>query len=299
MTDSIPLSPEILKNTINMRPSASAREKALMEKVATENWGHVRPYSVLLVSMSNHWAPTAWAKVADMIKFTLDQGIYCGFNELRDRCFEPYDALGTMRNEGINIALAEGYEWLCYVDNDVLPEPDMLIKMLQHPVSIIVPYVVEPGSGMRLHGPHREPNTGLQPIRWSVLSMILFRTNVFHCTGPTFWSDAIGADEGIHFQRLWYYGHRPFVDTNCQLIVSGKPTYPLSFNRMPLPTRAELWEKRKRDMERAPDRRPIDPDNPKCVGDAYMPFAFGEEKKQEELKEIQPEIRGSGDKTEG
>ena len=103
-------------------------------------WPHMRPNSVLVAAMGNHWkAPGSWNKVIDMLDYTTNQGVYCAFQEVQDRCFNPYDALGTMRNEAALTALTEGFQYLCYIDNDVLPEPDCLYRLLQRGQSITAP----------------------------------------------------------------------------------------------------------------------------------------------------------------
>lgn len=196
-------------------------------------WTHIRPNSVLVAAMGNHWHQGSWNKVIDMIDFTQEQGVYCALSEIQDRCFQPYDALGTMRNEAILAALGEGFQYLCYVDNDIKPEKDYLLRLLQWQLPIVAPYTAEPGTGGRLFGPNTiQPNTGVQRAKWCVLSMLLFNTGVFHAIGPEFWRDAIGADEGYHFTKLHYYGYHLYIDTSLHLEVQHRPLYPLALNRV-------------------------------------------------------------------
>lgn len=232
-------------------------------------WGHIRPDSVLICPMGYYWAPGSWQKVVDMMIYTQQQGVYVAMSELQDRCFQPYDALGTMRNEAAIIAMNEGFEWLLYLDNDVQPERDTLLRMLHWQMPIISPFVAEPGNGRRLFGPTWEPNQGLKPAKWVVLSMLMFRTNVFNCVGTRFWSDAIGADEGYHFQTLWRYGHHPWIDTNTQLVTAGGPHYPLSSNRMNAQQRRELWERLQSNRRNPPDRTIVAGAD---KGKTYLPF---------------------------
>src|SRR3990167_6016955 len=255
----------------NVRNFANGAEKE--GAAAPARWPHLRPDSVLIAAIGFHWAQGSWQKVLDMLDYYNQHGVYAALSEVQDRCFEPYDALGTMRNEAANMARNEGFEWICYVDNDIQPEPDTLIRLLQWQLPIVAPYVVEPGTGKRLFGPGWEPNQGLKPVRWSVLSMLLMKTAVFNCFGTEFWADAIGADEGFHFQKLWHYGHRPWVDTNTHLVVGGAPHYPLASNRLPSAQRAQLWDRVNEKRNMPPDRRPIDPNNVRDVVDGqYLPF---------------------------
>ena len=152
----------------------------------------------------------------------------------------------------------------------------MLLQLLGWQVPIVAPYIVEAGTGRKLHGPVWDPDLGLRPLKWCVLSMVLFRTTVFNClAGALLWSDAIGADEGFHFQRLAYYGHRPYLDTNVHLVVDERPHYPLATMRF---TKAEYdayWDNKRVERLQPPDRRPIKADETQVVDGEYNPFAGG------------------------
>lgn len=256
----------------NVRYVSSPGDRKLSQWRTENTWLHQRPFSVLIAAMGNHWRAGSWQKVLDMAQFANDQGFSVAIEELMDRCFQPYDAIGAMRNEAIMKA-QQGYEFLLYVDNDVLPPPDMLVRLLSWDVPIVAPLVLEPGSGKPLHGPWRRPNSGLQATRWCVLSMLLFKTTVFNATGPEFWNDSIGADEGYHFQKLWHYGHRPYLDTNQLLEVADIPTYPLASNRMTQDDYGLFWGLKRRRFIGAPNREPIEPNDPRVdpLGE-YLPF---------------------------
>jgi len=261
---------------IHVRNFPSEPELKRANESQNSRWNHIRPDSILVCSMGFHWSGDgfSWNKVCDMVQHTQDAGHYVGLSELQDRCSDPYDALGTMRNEAILMALNEGFEWLLYIDNDVEPEPDVLTRLIQRQHSILSPFIAEPGTGRQLFAPNMHTNTGLQPAKWTVLSMLLFRTSVFNATGPDFWRDPIGADEGFHFQKLWFLGHRPFIDTDIQLVVGGAPHYPLSTNRLPSDERRELWDKINEKRNRPPNRSPMDPDGPHVVDGEYMPWSI-------------------------
>ena len=235
------------------------------------SWAHCRPNSVLITAMGYHWKPGCWQRVMDMVHYTNSQGYFVAFEELMDRCFQPYDALGAMRNEAI-FRGQQGYEWLLYIDNDILPQPDTLVRLIERDESIIAPYILEPGTNKPLHGPIRSPYSGLQKIRWCVLSMLLFRTSVFNCTSDEFWNSAMGADEGYHFQKLWRYGHRPRLDTDLMVSVASTPTYPLATNRMEKQNADAFWGKRKDWLLAVPDRRPVNPSDPRVQNGEYFPF---------------------------
>ena len=264
------------------RSYATQKEREIGIWRHENSWPHIRPASVLVCAMGNHWQQGTWQKTIDMVKFASDKGVYCAYTELLDRCSTPMDAFGTMRNEALIIAMTEGFEWLCYVDNDIQPEPDYLMKLLSWDVPIVAPFVVESGTGRPLHGPIQQPNTGLRAVKWTVLSLLVFRVSVFNCVGPRFWGDAIGADEGYHFQTLWHYGHRPYLDTNTQLVVSKRPTYPLSGNRMGFQERMVLWEEKRASLMQPPDRRPINPNENLVENGEYWPFKISDATKPAE-----------------
>lgn len=199
-------------------------------------WANHNPKSVLIACIGNHWKPGAWQHVVDMMRFTIDQGIHCELQEIQDRCFDYADALGTMRNEANIVALNRGLEWVLYVENDTFPPKDALVKLLSWwdmaRANIVVPFVCESGTGMPLHGPQPGPNTGFHWLKWSVLSFVLFKTSIWQSFGHRFWADAIGADEGFHFQHLAQRGYYLGMDSGLQVPVTRRPQYPLAFNTL-------------------------------------------------------------------
>ena len=234
-----PVSPSARHTVLRSYPSQPELENA--HRQMERGWTHIRPNSVLVAAMGNHWRQGSWNRVLDMVEHTQEQGIYCALSEIQDRCFQPYDALGTMRNEAILTAMGEGFQYLCYIDNDIQPGKDYLLKLLQWQMPITAPFIAEPGTGTKLFGPGSiEVNTGLQRAKWCVLSMLLFNMSVFRGAGVDFWQDAIGADEGYHFTKLHYYGYPLYIDTGVQLEVGGQPLYPLAMNRISSGSMADI-----------------------------------------------------------
>lgn len=270
----IPADPRLAQ--MSVRYSASGFEKQWNEERQQRGWGHSRPFSCYVGAIGNHWKPRSWAKTIDMVQYANEHGMYVVFEEVQDRCQEPYDALGVMRNEVLTKAEYGGYEYVVMVDNDILPAPDTLFRMLRkmwrHNVSVCAPLVYEPGTGRPLHGPTAEPYTGLQAGRWNVLSMILFKTSVFRSFPPGgFWHDPRGADEGFHYQKLYNAGHHPMLDTEVVLDIQQAPTYPLTIDKQE--NRDAMWDARKQSFQSVPDRRPEHPDDPRVNEHGiYMPF---------------------------
>ena len=257
---------------------ASDPERARMQEKMERSWPHIRPDSVYIAAMGNHWGARSWSRVADLMMHTSQQGYATWLVEHQDRNFNPFDAMGVMRNEAAIDALMAGFEWILYLDNDVLPNKDYLIRLLQWDVSIVAPMVVENETNRQLSGPGLQANTGLQGAKWTVLSMLLMRTSVLRAVGMpagAFWQDPMGADEGYHFKKLWGVGHRPYIDTTMPLRVDGRPHYPLATNRMSYEDRTRFWEAKLDQLQRPPDRRPEDPYSSMVDENGeYMPFTF-------------------------
>ena len=191
---------------------------------------HVRPNSILIAAMGNHWHSSCYEAVHDMAEHAFKAGFVCCLWEMPDRCHRPYDALGVMRNTAYMRALQEGWEYLLYVDNDMRPEKDALVRLLRQPVPIVSPIVEYwDGQNHSLLMPLLRKNQGLVMVTSCVLSFVLFRATVFFPFALTpFWQDALGADEAYHFQRLALAGHYPFVDTNVSVLCMSAPHYPLN-----------------------------------------------------------------------
>ena len=204
-------------------------EEVFNWRVANGYPPHVRPFSTMIAAIGNHWHPDCFEAVHEMAKQTYEQGYDVCFYEEHDRCYQPYDALGIMRNLAYMKAITQGYEFLLYVDNDVKPDPKVLVNLLHRFVPIVSPIIdYWDGNDYDQGLPRMEKNRGLALIGSIPLSMVLFQTRVFMpWVVQPFWQDAIGADESYHFQKLEAAGHRPFVDTDETVIAVSAPHYPL------------------------------------------------------------------------
>ena len=255
---------------VNIRYNQTEMDRRYANERIAESYFHCRPYSCYVAAIGNHWKPGSWAAVLNMVHYCNGQGMYVVMEELQDRCLRPYDALGTMRNEAL-IRAEQGFEFICYIDNDVLPDETLLARLMLRNVPIVAPYVVEPGSGRPLHGPVRQMWKGLQPVRWNVLSMMVHKTAVYRAFPPGgFWKDAVGADEGYHFQQYYAAGHTPMIDTDVVMQVCGSPLYPLTVEKGE--NSEAVWAQRKAQFSQLPDRRPVDPTDPRQENGVYMPF---------------------------
>lgn len=249
------------------------------KRQSSHRWPHAAPNSVLVASIGNSWKGDSWAKTMDMCEFAHKEGIPVDFREFQNRCLEPYDALGTMRNEVFTSALSGGYEFVMMVDNDVQPEPDTLYRLLMQDEPLISPYVEEPADPTQpgkprrvLHGPFREPYAGVYPVKWNVLTMLLFKVNYVKALGNDFWQDAVGADEGYHFQKSYEKtGVYPKIDSSIVLKAGGAPLYPLTVRKSE--NYEEVWQERRERFDSVPDRSPVWADDPRRTDQGvYLPF---------------------------
>ena len=143
--------------------------------------GHVSPYSVLVAAMGNHWVRQpevdCYVAVHRMAKFHADQGYRVCFYEVQDMCKEPYDALGIMRNKAMFRAIDEGFEYLCYVDNDIEPPENALNALITHEFDVMAPRIeFWNGEHYGLAMPRTPPNIGIGTCVNVVLSMLVIRT---------------------------------------------------------------------------------------------------------------------------
>lgn len=251
-------------------------DKVFGDERNNKGWPHVRPFSCFVGAIGNHWKPGSWARTVDMVQHCNEQGMFVRLDEIQDRCSKPYDALGVMRNEVIMRAEAGGYEYVCMVDNDVLPAHDTLLRMLRrmflNQVTALAPYVLEPGTSRPLHGPVCDQFVGIRPVRWNVLSMIVFKTSVFRGFPPgSFWDNPLGADEGYHYQKLYNMGHTPFIDTDVMLPVYQAPHYPLTIDKQA--NAEQMWASSEAERQAIPNRDPLDPRDPRRTPEGvYLPF---------------------------
>lgn len=220
---------------------------------------HLQYNSVLVVAISNEWCEGSWWRVQQMLAHTEEQGFTIAFEEMDDMSLLPTDAIGIMRACGALMALDAGFEWCFLIDTDILPEPDLLVRLLQHDRPVLYPLLhakedLYPWAP--LSSPVLKPGMGLQTVQWAAMSAMLFNTHVFNCLDAYAWH---GHDR--HFaQCLNHFGHRIYVDTDTVLEVARGPS------RHPSKSWDELWAGLKRAYERRQgqdrDRRPPPDWNP-------------------------------------
>lgn len=227
MNSSAKLTPVVFRDrtwlgTVHERELLERRSSAGLPK-------HVAPFSTLVAAMGNHWHPGCYEAAVEMCDYTAKkQGYTVTLYEESDRCYQPYDGLGIMRNMAYMRAIREGYEYILYLDNDVQPNSGTLSTLLTCMVPIVTPIITfADGQDHGLQMPKMERNRGLAMVNNVVLSCLLIYVPVFlpWATGG-FWDSQIGADEGYHFAKLLNTGHRPFVYTNEVVTCMAPPLFP-------------------------------------------------------------------------
>ena len=193
---------------------------------ASYHYPHIKPKSVLVTPIGTLWEKDAWWRLQDMLLYTAMAGHSVSIQEMRDSNLFSSDAISFMRWSASMLARDSGVEWLLMVDNDALVEKDTLVKLLAWDMPVVFPLLEDleqkyPEEMSPLHVPERlEPNTGLQPVRWSAMSVMLFNPKIFNVLEPYAW-------RGTDFQfgqALNYIGHREYVDTNTVVKVARSPS---------------------------------------------------------------------------
>lgn len=244
-------------------------------------FNHVLPNSVVVVTIGNLWAEGTWHRLMDMVVHAERAGLVVAVQEVDDTSLMPGDAIGRMRASAAMTGLDSGAEWLLMVDNDVLLEPDTLERLLTHDRPVVFPLLNDLEGRYPwapLTSPRLEPNTGLRPVRWAAMSVMLFNPRIFNAVSAYAWH----ADDYAFGQHLNHIGHRIYVDTDTLVSVVRGPS------RIQMKPWDEAWEsmrimhQRIREEER--DRRPppghdsVFSNNVTPAG-AYMPLGSRFEEK--------------------
>jgi len=226
--------------TLGDRGFSSREERALYEKQVAYGWPNSQPNSVYIACVGQMWATGSWEAVTKMMEATQEAGFNCWRQETSDpKIHIPYTDIESMRDSGAVEAMRLGFDYLCWIDNDIHPEPDLLLRLMASEKPVIVPFINGPAN---ISSPKYIFGQGVQPIKWAVLSMLLIKTTVLNCLGPVPTTGLTG--EGDFFRRLAYYGHQAWMDTDSVLEASS-----------PSVIAGRTWDKYWEDMESAWNRR--------------------------------------------
>lgn len=243
-------------STYDIRYYPSTIELRNVQETWGEKFPHVRPDSVFVGSIGTNWSKGAWQKVIDMVEHTNKMGVCCWFNEIPDnKCTVPYHDISMMRDMACMHAHNLGFEWFLMLENDALPEKDLILRLLKWQVSVISPYIVDSDRSKTIAWPHHERGNGIKPVNWTALTCLLLWTKVLNCFDSCRpFQDTF--TEGDFFNKLAHYGHRAYQDTNTDLAIAKNPTYHGTLNSLHDTWR--FWEDIDKDRRKSSDRKPID-----------------------------------------
>ena len=193
---------------------------------APHRFMHLCPSSILITPIGNLWEDGCWYRLQDMMLYTARQGYSVSIHEMSDASLFSGDAIGLMRWSASMLARDGGVEWLLMVDNDVMLQPDTLVRLLAHDRPVVFPLLndleqkwpkeVSPLS----NPPDLASGGGLVPVRWAAMSVMLFNAKIFNVLETMAWW---GTD--YHFgQALNNIGHRIYVDTDTRVDVVRGPS---------------------------------------------------------------------------
>lgn len=270
----VPISKHLsAKNESVLVPTfATHQESTLFDLQADYSRPHSRPGSVCVVPIGTMWQKNCWTAVVDMFMHTNQNGLTCWIQEVKDpRAGYPYEHLGAIIDHGMLQARNRGFEYVCVLNTDVLPEPDLLIKLLGAELPIIAPIILDPDTGKAVGAPNHEVNTGIKPMRWVPMSFLLIKATVLNCFGVNVCTGT--ASEDMIWEKFWHYGHRPYLDTRHPLKMATHAT------RSGNLTMSERWEWLKTVDERrrhTPNRK--GPSDMPHQNDVYAPWLLEKEK---------------------
>lgn len=232
---------------------------------------HHSPGSVLVASVGVNWDAGCFEAVMDCVEFARSKGYEVWFQEIRDSMMlPPFEGIQGMRDEAVLTAQARGLEYLCLIENDVKPTPDLLVRMLQREAPVLAPRMLHPDGefeGTVIGYPKHKADIGLQPMRFVAFSWILFKTTVFNCFQTPPFTAYAHHSEGQLAAGLARYGHRIFMDTGANLELTRGPAY----NHENYVAYVENMHRADKGRRQRPDRKPVIHDGP-VIGETYAPW---------------------------
>ena len=185
---------------------------------------HIKPQSILIVTIGNLWEKNAWWRLQDMLLQTARAGYSISLEEVVDNSLFSFEAIPMMRWSASMMARDGGVEWCLMVDNDALLEKDTLLRLLAHDRPVVFPLLEDleqkyPAIIAPLSDPCLEPGHGLAPVRWAAMSCMLFNVRIFNVLDPTAWR----GNDYVFSQVLNFLGHRIYVDTDTVVKVTKGP----------------------------------------------------------------------------
>ena len=255
---------------IELRFFASDIEKERVFKSQHFRPPHIRAGSTLVAPIGVMWEPGAWQRTVDMVIKANKVGVCTWLHEMVDiNAGIPAAHLNMMRDSACMYAHDTGFEWVMLIENDALPDEDLLINLLKWDMPVVVPYIMDEVLGRPICAPFYKKGSGLQPVTWAVFTCMLINTRVLNCFPFAQPFNTVGIESGL-FHKLRHYGHKVYQDTNTELKISRRPSYPVDYGG--LEAEWKVWIDIDKKRRQIPDRKPIDPNDKRQVNGIYMPL---------------------------
>ena len=120
------------------------REQKLDAKNRREGWPHATLGSVYIGAIGRRWQPGCYEKAVVMKEYADAQGMLCWLEEQSEYHGSfPLPDISGMRDDAILKALSGGFEWVCFIDNDVEVPPDLLSRFTQYGLPIVAPLMLD------------------------------------------------------------------------------------------------------------------------------------------------------------
>ena len=239
---------------LRFRYHRTESERLLHQGREPYSWAYMLPASVFIAPIGLMWGKGCWEKVVQMMEYTNACGFNCWMEEIPDPLLrDPYVSIPGMLDHGVLKGVNSGAESVCLVHNDARPAPDLLLKLLQCEEQIIAPRIID-HNGQPMGMPKYEANQGVQKMLVIPTTFMLIRANVFNAVGITPFSSA--ELEDVMWEKFWFYGHRPYLNTDLTLEVASHTT---RFSVLNLAAKVKFFKQVDAKRRSVPDRKPTDP----------------------------------------
>ena len=266
-----------------IQPFVNPIEKKRNSEKFSDYW-HIRPDSTFVAAIGHSWQPHSWNKVVDMVMWSNFNGYNTFLQEVaEDQINFPMANTQAMRDSAIIMAHDAGFHKVCLIDNDILPDKDALINLVNKPFPIVAPFMWDEGEDHALGIPRYERNQGMQPMRWVAASFMVIDTKVFNCPEIKFKGQF---QEGQFGQLLNHYGHQFWIDTDYEVKTATPPGRMAQYD---FDTRYQMLKDRY-DKRGTPNRSSIDPNSPWVKDNVYCPFLFEKEDQLAYFKHLESDI---------
>ena len=207
--------------------------------------------TVMVCCIGQHFLPGVLEAANRALRYAGSQGHGGILNVILDICVGDAMGVGDMRDMAAVAALNERADYMLMLENDVVLAEDALTRLLALGRPVVTPYLwpaYAPGHGkhgiglgdscpptlekgdeiVRTSDPMVYPKQGLVPLRWHVMSCLLWSTAVFRHLGPRIFhhSAPVTNYEQTLFDYLRSQGYTLWQDTDTRVDLLRPPGSP-------------------------------------------------------------------------